>query len=338
MVSGEVFKTTAAVKPPRGLRHRTLSFCPVTLTSRPENGPELPASWRLFAMLLALGAIGTGTALILSELPVEGVLDLVDPQRYAIENVGTYSLGGALEGRDKPFKTDVAAAVLRRFETRGWQRFARDLPQLIDAGTLSWPPVMLTGPDSPGARRDAQRVRPDRMIDGGTGGTMVGLHVTADGGQPCMSCLFPETLREGPKAIEALAAMTGLPPDLLVRGADVLMEHHVANLDADHQALLRPHVGREICGLASAIGLTDLESDDYQPSVPFVSLAAATLVVGRLIAQETGVEPMANFVQFDALAGPHRLTADRRRARPGCECVERASVIAVVRGKRRARL
>ncbi len=336
VVSGEVFKTTAAVKPPRGLHHRTLSFCPVTLTSQPENGPELPASWRLVAMLLALGAIGTGTALILSELPVEGDLDLVDPQRYATENVGTYSLGGVLEGRDKPFKTDVAAAVLRRFETRGWQRFAGDLPELIDAGSLRWPIVMLTGPDSPGARRDAQRVRPDRMIDGGTGGTMVGLHVTADAGQPCMSCLFPETVLEGRNSIEELAALTGLPPEILVRGADILTEHHLASLDADQQALVRPHVGKEICGLASAIGLTDLGSGDFQPSVPFVSLTAAALVVGRLVAQATGVEPAANFVQFDGLAGPRRLTADRRRARPGCECVERAGVIAAVRARRHA--
>jgi len=336
-VSGEVFKTIAAVKAPRGIRHKSLSFCPVTLSRRPENGPELPASWELSAMLIGLGALGTGTTLILSTMPVEGVLDLIDPQRYAPENVGTYSLGGVQEGRDGPFKTDVAAAALPRFETHGWQRFAGELPELVDGSSLQWPNVVLSGLDSPAARLDAQRLRADRMIDGGTGGTMVGLHVSRDGGQPCMSCYFPEATAGGPGVIDDLALMTGLSPALLVRGAEVLKEHHLAGLDADQQALVRPYVGHEVCGLVSALGLTDLKSDDYQPSVPFVSLAAATLVVGRLVAQETGVEPPPNFVQFDALGGPNRLTAVRRRARPGCECIRAAGIIAAVRAKRRAR-
>lgn len=287
---------------------------------------------------MGLGAIGSGTALILSELPVEGRLDLVDPQRFSPENLGTYSLGDAASIREAQFKTQLARAALHRFETRGWQVPVADIPSLIDSAQIGWPSFVLAGLDSAEARRDTQRIWPDLLIDGATGDTMVGLHVVRDAGRPCLACLFPPPAAPAGAAVAALAAATGLPAPLVVRGAERLRAEHLAGLDASQRARLEPFVGREICGLATALGLADLPDEGYRPAVPFVSLTAATLVVGRLIAHATGSAAKGNFVQFDALAGPRRMTSEERNPRLGCYCSERETVIAEVRSQRRLRV
>lgn len=334
--AAEIFKVSAGVIGVRGRRHRRLAWCPVTLSHRPDQGPDLPRDWQFDGILLGLGAIGSATALILSEMPVGGSLDLVDPQRFAPENVGTYSLGGAKEGLDQPWKTSMAASALRRFETRSWNEVAAYLPELIDKGRLRWPRIVLTGLDSPDARRDSQRLWPDYLIDGATGDTMVGLHAITAGGRPCLACFFPPTATPTVLPTRALERATGLPTELLVRGAEILHEAHLEGLSVAHQERLRPFVGREICGLASALGLTELPDEGYRPSVAFVSLTAATLVVGRLVGIAAGWRPAFNFVQYDTLAGPRQPTRERRTARPACDCVQRAGVVAEVRHRRAA--
>jgi hypothetical protein len=331
-LAGEVFKVAAGVTGIRGQLPRSRSFCPVSLTARPEDGPDLPEGWHLEGALAGVGAIGTGIALILSFLPIGGALLLIDRQMIAIENLGTYSLGGLADVEASRQKTAVAARVLSNFSTCCFDGDVAALPARIDAGLERWPRTILAGLDSPEARRDLQQVWPDLLIDGATGDTMAGLHEIVGPGQPCMECLFPPTIRSS--AAEALASATGLPVDIAAQGSLLLRHEHLDGLAPDRQDRLRPYVGREICGLARPFGLTDLDDEDYQPAVPFVSLTAATLVVGRLIARAVGRRPRTNVAQFDVLAGPQLISRMHRRAVAGCRCEVRRSTIATVRALR----
>ena len=98
--------------------------------------------------------------------------------------------------------------------------------------------------------------------------------------------------------------------------------------------MLTPHLGKPVCGLAQAVGLTGLGADGYQPSIPFVSLQAACLAVGRLIASQLNLRPPGNLVQYDGLYGPQTATADWMEPRPGCYCQTRAATIKIVRQRR----
>lgn len=116
-----------------------------------------------------------------------------------------------------------------------------------------------------------------------------------------------------------------------MHGDDPLTEEDLIGLDESQRQRLSPHLGKPVCGLAQAIGLTTLEADDFQPAVPFVSLQAAYLGVGRLLADELGVTGLPNFAQYDTLAGPEGAVLERRRARGDCYCQERAGTITRVR-------
>lgn len=336
-VAAEIFKVAAATRERRGPLLDHAAFCPVTLSNDPSDGPDLPPGLHIDAMLLGLGAIGTATTSILGALPVEGEADLVDPQRFAPENVGTYALGGTAAAASQPYKTALAAAALPRFTTREHQEHAADLPGLIDVGDLPWPKVVLAGLDSPTARRDAGRIWPDVLIDGGTGDTMVGLHIVHGAGRPCMACYFPDLGRPIAPLAGDLAAATTLPRAILIQGDRDLTEDDLLLAEEGHRQALREFVGRPICGLASAYGLTELPDEGYQPAVPFVAMSAAALIVGRLIAIATMREPDANFVQYDTLFGPGPRTSDRRHARAGCDCVTRGRIIDQVRATRAGR-
>lgn len=333
--AGEAFKYTARVRPERHVRHRHLRFCPVTLSSDLAAAPLLRAPLELSLTLVGVGAIGTGVVLILSELDVFGRLIAVDYEGFDRENRGTYSLGGAAEVTAKTPKVALAEATLRRFDVVPFAHAVEELPAAIDGGRVPWLPLVVSGLDTPDARRAAQRLWPDRMVDAATGDTMLGLHEYVHAAGPCMTCFFPVE-RGGPSATERLAAATGLPVELLVRGDQILREEHLDGLREQQRARLAEHLGTPICGLARALGLTDLDAGDYQPSVPFVSLQAAALAIGRLLAREVGCGgPLPNLVQYDALAGPLTATLERMRPTIDCYCQTHNRTIEKVRMLRR---
>jgi hypothetical protein len=147
-------------------------------------------------------------------------------------------------------------------------------------------------------------------------------------------CFLP-IRRDGPSAPERHAAALGLPAALLADGNHVLTADDLRGLDAERRDRLRHHLGRPVCGLARAAGLTDLEPDGYQPAVPFVSQLAACLAVGRMLAVEGNTRlASADFVQFDALVGPQAAVAEARRPRSACHCQQRADTITRVRAAR----
>jgi len=333
--AAEAFKWTAQVLPARRVVHRHLQYCPVTLSNDLSATPDLPSPLVCDLTQIGVGAIGTGTILLLQALRAEGRLIVVDCQRFGPANRGTYSLGGAAEVAAAPWKADMARQALPRFDVTPFRRPVAELPAAIDSGDVPWFPFVLTALDTAAARRDAQRLWPDRLIDAGTGDSMLGIHDHEHNCGPCLICLFPSD-RSGPSAAEQLAKATGLPVERAMRGDAPLGQEDLAKLTAKQRQMLTPHLGKPVCGLAQAIGLTGLGADGYQPSIPFVSLQAACLAVGRLIASQLNLHPPGNLVQYDGLIGPQATITEQMRQRSDCVCATRATAIEQVRNQRRA--
>ena len=334
--AAEVFKHTADVVSGRRILHRHLRFCPVTHSDDLGLAPDLTTQLILRLALVGVGAIGTGIAVILGELPATGFVLAVDRERFDRENVGTYSIGATADIETRPWKVELARRVLGRFDVADFRGPVAELPAEIDAGRIPWPAVVLTGLDSAGARREAQRIWPDRLIDGATGDTMVDLHDYGYGVDPCMICLFSEN-HDQPSGVERIASELGLPARLLADGERLLQEEDLHGLADEKRRRLQPQVGKPICGLVQALGLSGRDADGFMPSVPFVSLQAACLSVGRLLGHELGVGFGTNFIQYDALFGPQAASILRRERVADCYCSVRSTTIDAVRDRRATR-
>jgi hypothetical protein len=331
--AAEVFKHTAHVSANRRVLHRHLRFCPMSLSSDFLAAPDLPIRREFDLTLVGIGAIGTGIVYLLNALGAEGRIVLIDCQRFALENLGTYSIGDLADVQERPWKVDLAKRYLRRFDVVPVHAAVSDAIQSADAGKMPWTAVVLTALDFPEARRDAQRLWPDRLVDAQTGDTMLGLCDHRRGIDPCMFCVFPPG--QGPSGAELVAERLGLSVQELADPDAVLTEADLHGKTAEQQSLLRPHIGKPMCGLAQATGLSGLDADGFMPGVPFISLQGACLSVARLVAATSGkVEMRSNFVQYDGLFGPQAATIEMMKRRPGCVCSDRAAAIEAVRASR----
>jgi hypothetical protein len=328
--AAETFKRIVVDKEGRRSFHPHLRFCPVTLSQSTSEAPELPDALPLDTAIIGNGAIGTAVALVLSELQLGGRVVVCDPERYGPENRGTYSLGGEHEAREQPPKVDVVGAVLSKagYDVVKVHGKSTELVERVDRKELQAPRTAIAGLDTPEARRETQTLWPDHLIDAATGDTGVGLHHALPTG-PCLRCFFPER-QAGPDPLLQLARETGLPIGRLKRGDDALTQEDIAALSPEQREKLGRFIGRPVCGLADALGLTAAHADGYLPSVPFVSQMAACLAVGRLLAVELGLDVENNFFQFDALHGPV-VEGDSRNAVATCYCQERQSIVRRVR-------
>ncbi len=334
--AAEVFKHTALVSANRRVLHRHLHFCPMSLSGDLLAAPDLPTRRAFDLTLVGMGAIGTGIVFLLDALGAQGRIVLIDRQRFARENLGTYSIGSMADVEEGPWKVDLAKRYLRRFDVFPVPAAVSDAIRSVDAGKMAWTSIVLAALDSPEARRDAQRLWPDRLIDAQTGDTMLGFCDYQHGIDPCMFCVFPPD--QGPSGAELVAERLGLSTKELADPDAVLTEADLQGKTANQQDLLRPHVGKPMCGLAQATGLSGLDADGFMPSVPFISLQAACLSVARLVAATNGTDTVRNnFVQYDGLFGPQAATIEAMKRRPGCVCSARASSIDVVRTSRRSR-
>lgn len=337
LLSGEVFKAIIPMLPGRARDLDSFAWCPVTLTPEPASAPMLGAPLHLDDIaIIGLGAVGTAIARTLGLLGATGRVALVDPERFAVENVGTYSLGDHDDARDGRWKTELAARALPNVQITRFDLPVAEFIERIDAGQAPWPTMALTGLDSVSARRDAQMLWPERLLDAATGDTMCGLHDVGPSDHACLRCLFAIPTA-GPSAAQRLADATGLDPELLRYGDQLLREDHLATLDAHQRRRLASQIGKPICGLAQAVGLTHLPSDDYRPSVPFVSQQAACLAVGRLLADRLGLPTGATFVQYDALIGSDYGTFEDRHPSLTCYCQQRAPLVVRLRASRARR-
>ena len=182
--------------------------------------------------------------------------------------------------------------------------------------------------EGPGARLSGSG--PTVSLTLPTGDTMLGLHEHVYGRGPCMRCFFPET-RSGPSAAQRLSKITGLPVALLASGDEILRDEHLVDLTSDERAKLVQHLGNPVCGLARTFGLTDLDAGDYQPSASFISLQAASLAIGRVLAYKLDIDGQPNFVQYDGLYGPQTAALDTMQPVADCYCQTHSPTIKKVR-------
>jgi hypothetical protein len=332
--AAEVFKYIARVQPQRRVLHRHLHFCPVALSSDLSRAAALTLPGEFELTLVGIGAIGTGVVLILSEFEGSGLIVLVDYERFKRENRGTYSMGGEAQAASEPEKVALAQAALTGFDVIPFAHPVQEMPGAIDAGTVPATSTVIAGLDSAEARRATQRLWPEQLIDAGTGETMLGLHEHVAGAGPCMMCFFPQE-RAGPSGASRVSELTGLPVDLLADGEQILTGEHLRGVSPAQRELLREQVGKPVCGLARAVGLSTLDSGGFRPSVPFISLQAAALAVGALMAQRPAGRSAPNLAQYDGIFGPQAATLETRAVTPGCYCQTHAPTIEAVRALRR---
>lgn len=332
--AAEAFKYTARVQTQRRVLHRHLRFCPVSLCSDLSRAAVLTLPGELELTLVGIGAIGTGVVLILAELQGSGLIVLVDYERFKRENRGTYAIGGEAEAASEPDKVALAQAALTGYDVIPFGHPVEELPGLIDAGTVPATATVIAGLDSAEARRATQRLWPERLIDAGTGETMLGLHEHLAGKGPCMMCFFPQE-RSGPSGATRVSQLTGLPVDLLADGEQILTREHLREVSPAQRELLREQVGKPVCGLAHAVGLSTLDSGGFRPSVPFISLQAAALAIGAVMARRPAGQSAPNLVQYDGLFGPQAATLETRAVTSGCYCQTHAKTIRSVQALRR---
>lgn len=335
LAASEAFKDAAQISDEHAVRHQDLAFCPVTLTADLTTAPVVPTDWRPEITLAGIGAIGSAHAVLLAGLTGPGGIVLIDRQGYAAENLGTYTLGEHADIKAATPKVALAARALPGWRHHPHRGDIATALAAVDEGRLPWTPVVLAGLDNHDARRETQRLQPDRLLDAATGDTTVGLRDTRPDG-PCLNCMI-ETPTARPSPTKALTDL-GIPLALAKEpGQAVVTDQIIARAsNARARELLCSQRGTPICGLLRAAGLTDIDNQDYMPSVPFVSQQAACLSVGRLLAIELGIDAgLANVFQYDTLIGPHRAIAQHRRADPTCACQQRPEIVSTVRDERR---
>jgi hypothetical protein len=332
MLTGEAFKIITGLRVGTYQRINTLDFCPVTLGSDIEEPKHLHFQC---GALAGAGAIGTAVALILRELGATGGLIVVDRQIFEPPNVTTYSLGSVADAKAELPKVDIVKTALPAIDVETVHGTIDDLISRIDAGKLRLPNVVFGALDNIDARHDLQRIYADLTLDGGTGGragTTLSLHEAFPTG-PCLRCYFPSNGFRLTAELR-LHHATGLPLERIARGDEPITEDDLRELTPEGRRLLKPHLGKPVCGLGRLNGLTGATDEAYRPSAAFVAQQAACLMVGALIARNRTEAIPARQIEYDALFGPQADMVDERRPRPGCYCQGSADLIRQVQAHR----
>ena len=335
MLSAEAFKGVVGVAANRRAAPHPIDFCPVSL-GEPASDPPAPLPHLDRVALVGAGAIGTGITLILQGLGAHGAMTVVDPQVFEEPNVTTYSLGTMADATTRLAKVDLVARELPDVDVQRLVGTAHDLVAGIDDRTLLMPTVVLGAVDSIAARHEIASIHAARTFDGSTGGaagTTLSLAEALPHG-PCLRCYYPAKAAGGPSTEQQVAHLTGISLSRIARGQDLITEADLAHVDPKHREVVRSQIGRPICGLARALGLTGAV-DEYRPSAAFVAQQAAALVVGALIRSRSPAFIGAQLdVEYDAMFGPQKGMTAGRVPNPLCRCQTSADLIEQVREQR----
>jgi hypothetical protein len=336
---GEVFKRLIKLRTERGELLDGLSFSLWTYSPSDDPRPQLPALLPLGALLVVGGgAIGNGTAHLLSRLPATGVAVVIDKQTYGEENWGTcLRLGLEDIGHEK---AKVLASILaQRLEVRWHHMDIADMGAKLGK-EVPYPKIVINGLDDIDARHKVQQLWPDLVIDGAIGsdfGCQVSCHPWGKD-IACLLCLFRhERPQERAEAVASKA--TGLPESLCEDPEAVITEEHVRAAPEEKQAWLSQQIGKKVCSItpAAVAQMLSIEAQrsDFAPSVPFVACYSSCMIVTELVRYvmtgETLLEPRW---QMNLLWGPERGTDYPEQRRHDCICVSRASNIDRVRSAR----
>lgn len=326
----EVFKRIFEIPDETGPLLERTEFSLYELSTPPTHrGPPLPGRIVFPDMLLTgAGAIGNAIALLLSQLPLEGRLQIVDRQRYRDENLGTCLLLEKSGWLNEP-KAVRLATWLNRHGSLQAEGIEASIEATLAAGVLNDRHInlVLNGLDDPAARRVTQQLWPAVIIDGGI--NEVGAAVTEyrlDWPESaCLMCWF-----EAPQidVRELQSKWTGLRTETLEDGGRQLSDCDIEAADRCRQPWLREQQrqGKTVCSiiteaqLASRLGV-ETESG-FRPSVPFVAAAAAALVIAQAVKSVLlpALPTVPMFQMGSLFLGPERSAVARRVPTATCHC------------------
>ncbi len=293
-------------------------------------GPELPASISLpNTLLTGAGALSNGIALLLSQLPVEGRLRIIDKQDYGVENFGTCVLLER-EGWLNNAKAERLASWLLHNSKLVASGEKALIGEAISSGALTdaTADLVLNGLDDVQARRDTQRLWPSVIIDGGISavGAAVTQHRLAYQDLACLLCWFEE-----PKTDEKQrqSRTTGLQVSSLANLERKLTGEDVRTAFEDKRDWLREcqQQSKTICSVIAEAEMKERlgveASRGFRPSVPFVATASAALVVSEAVKAICFPDaPVVSQFQIGNLfLGPESSVRVRRKPTAGCRCV-----------------
>jgi len=298
-------------------------------TEDPSAGPALPAELLLeHALLIGAGAIGNGIALLLSQLPLRGSIEVLDKQDYGVENLGTCLLMEP-EGWLGPKAERLVRWLAANSKlTTTWKKST--IQAAIASGHFKKSPkIVLNGLDDVPARRETQRLWPQVLIDGAINpiGAAVIQYRLARPESGCLMCWFEE---EPVDAKVAQSRVTGLRVDSLDDISRQLTDEDIANADPERRAWLLEckRQGKTIC--ATFTSAAELEQRlgvkaeaSFRPSVPFVATAAAALVMAEAVKAVAfpAVKSPAMFHMGNLFLGPEHSMPVHRHPSPRCQCV-----------------
>jgi hypothetical protein len=340
----DVFKRLVKLHPDRGELLDNVSFSLWAYSMIGDPGPELPAEVAADLFMVGAGAIGNGTAHLLSRLPISGRASIIDKQAYRIENWGTCLClrrsdagSGSGEGTDK---AEVLADLLKsKMDAKPYRiDIAEALSRL--GSELPYPKIVLGGLDDIDARHAVQKLWPDVVIDGAIGGDFscqVSCHPWGED-VACQMCLFRHAQRHE-RAEAAQSRITGLSEDVCLNAEAVVTNDDVRNAPVEKQEWLSKQVGKKVCSViaeafAQQISIEALPKG-FAPSVAFVACFSSCMIVTELLRYlMTGKSAVQPRWQFNLLWGPGRGEDYPQRRRPDCFCVEYAGKINTVRSVR----
>lgn len=315
---------------------------------RVDVGPPLPETVRLpNTLMLGAGAIGNALALLMSQLPLEGKVHVVDKQAFGPENFGTCCVLDEDSWLSVSKAQNLADWLKEqsggKLEATGEQARIADL---IDAGTLKPKRIdlVINGLDDNQARHDVQRLWPSLLVDGAINsfGAAVVTHRLDLPSWACMQCTFELPHKD---ALKKQAKATGLGADSLK--GDTNRQISDADIDAaapEIRDALRAgrQAGATLCSMLPgllALQRMGVELDEgFRPSVPFVASAAAALVMAQVLRRLCWPETrfVHEFQIADLFRGFHTSLSLYRRASMSCPCTQRRSMILQLASRRQA--
>lgn len=300
-----------------------------------DCGPELPSFIQLpETLVLGGGAIGNGLTLLLSQLPLEGRILILDKQVFGVENFGTCTLLDS-EKWINSSKAEMLAAWLAR---RSALQVTGKLTTIEDAiaGNLlnNKIDLVINGLDDIGARRVVQKLWPSLIVDGAinSAGAAVVTHSIAHRKFACLRCNF--TAQDVDLTASQVRA-TGLSESSLHGNQNrPIRDEDIDKADVKARAWLRVQqgLGQTICstvsaGIAQGLGLK--LATGFRPSVPFVATASAALVIAQVLKNLLwSDERFVHEFQFASVfVGPETSIKTGRLAEKNCECTTNVSII-----------
>lgn len=311
-----------------------------------DLGPPLPTVIELGDTVVSgAGAIGNGIALLMSQLPIQGRVHLVDKQNFAPENFGTCLLLDNASWIGQGKAPSLAAWLQREgLKCSG----ERSVMATAVSGTVVESmnvDLVLNGLDDVSARHDAQALWPAVLVDGGINaiGAAVTTHRLDKPEGACMLCCFP--LPTGADARVLQQKATGLAAISLAGNMErPLTEQDIEMADSQMRLWLRQQkaIGKSVCATVSEAQLRDLglaANVGFNPSVPFVATASAALVLAQAV--KTLLDPDHPFVQQfqigSLFVGPSSSLSVMNQSDSRCRCVVHHDVISKVASSRRGR-